>query len=162
MDIDEETKNKIIEHRKRLISERQFDTVFDITSSFNHCIFFIVGLCKTKKPLDSNIYRLKNIMSAAKSVDHEVLIKSAGPYLIESYSSIIDRTHNPFTTEWISKKVGNMKNQKNQEFVIDVFTAARDLIDNGLTQAEKNTIFDKLNRMLDDFLLYSYAVVKSN
>lgn len=154
--MDDKLLERIAEYRNNLPKcEKNRD---QIVHAFNKDLFWLVNLCIQRRKTDSNLYRIKNIMSAAKYEDYEVLIKEAGPHLLECFDNIIKK-EDVFGEEWMNQKISITDDKNKQQFALELFKAAREEIEK-LNNSEREKIFAKVKDLLDSFLYYTEIIGK--
>lgn len=133
-----------------------------IVSEFNTKIFRLLQILEKRRPNDSNISRLKKLMSAAKSVQHKVLIEVAGTHLFLHGAKIISRTALSITVDVIDQTVkkgtvtiDNNEDAKNLQLAKELFVAAKSEAEK-MTPEEREKIYVIIEEMIYSYLQFTH------
>lgn len=140
-----------------------------VVSEFNTDLFWLLRTMEKRLPKDTNISRLSKLMSAAKSVQHDVLIKSAGEHLFYNGEKIFNRTAMNLTVDVIDtavKKSGDsdtkseksteqLEKEKNIQFAKELFNTAKAEAEK-MTPEEREMIYTRIENMIYAFLKFSH------
>lgn len=146
-----------------------------VVSEFNTELFWLLRTMEKRLPKDVNISRLSKLMAAAKSVQHDVLIKSAGEHLFYNGEKIFNRTAMSLTTDVIddavktlgvdtqkeAKTAEEIEKDKHIQFAKELFHTAKSEAEK-MTPEEREIIYCKIENMIYAFLKFShFETIKS-
>lgn len=145
-----------------------------VVSEFNTDLFWLLRTMEKRLPKDTNISRLNKLMSAAKSVQHDVLMKSAGEHLFYNGEKVFNRTAMNLTVDVIdnavtksseveksnsvaapTKSAEELEKEKNIQFAKELFNTAKTEAEK-MTPEEREIIYCRIENMIYGFLKFSH------
>ncbi len=145
-----------------------------VVSEFNTDLFWLLRTMEKRLPKDANISRLSKLMAAAKSVQHDVLIKSAGEHLFYNGEKVFNRTAMSITADIIdsavksqpdcdsktengstAKSAEQIEKDKNIQFAKELFNTAKSEAEK-MSPDERELIYQRIENMIYAFLKFSH------
>jgi hypothetical protein len=144
----------IVAHTQMLVADNKRDDDA-VASDFNTGVFWLVNLGLRKYPDDGTIFRLKNLLSLARSTSNSILITEMGVFFYKYSAHIMARNKNAFSADRFETELGTSgASQSDAQLARDVFKLAHSLL-NSANERELDEIFKRVIGMLNDFLVYA-------